>query len=335
MFRKLKNKNLFIVFVVLAVVVGILLFTESKRGERNFKSELVAFDTAEVTGIYVTPKASAEPSLKLEKVKGQWVVVQNNNDYRAQDERVSELLNTLLKLSPKSLTATKKERWKQYEVTDSLATRVVVKGKKDKKLADIYIGKFEYTAPQQTQNQMQMYGQRRPQGTMQTHVRNAGEQEVYLVEGFLNMTFNRGWEDFRDNTIIKSTSTRWTKLAFNYPADSSFTLQKENDTWLLNGTKADSTKVTRFLNKLDFQSGNEFVDNPVTQTSNPVFSLRIEGNNMDPVEVNAYPADSVHQYLIHSTQNRKAYFSSSDGNLADNIFVPARRFMSATDVKDE
>lgn len=328
MFRKIKNRNLFILFLVLVAGVTVLLISERKSGERNFKSRLVQFDTTAVKGIYITPRAQNSRTITLEKVNGDWVVVNNQKDYKANTGRVKELLQTLLELSPKSLTATKKERWAQYEVTDSLGTRVVVRDNKGKELADVIIGKFEYQASRQQQNAMQMRG-RQPQGAMQTHVRNADEKDVYLVDGFLNMTFNREWESFRDNTIIKSASTKWNKLVYQYPADSSFILQRENSNWMLDGQLADSAKVVQFVNRLDSQSGNNFVDDPVSQTSDPVYSLRIEGEQMDPIEVNAYPADSTHRFLIQSSQNKGIYFSSPKGQLVQNIFVSKDELLPA------
>jgi len=327
MFRKMNNKKLLVVFVVLALGVAALLITNEKKGERNFTNQLVEFDTTEAQAIYITPKKDTDRGLAFEKVNGNWVVVRNNEDYKADQDKIAELLNTLITLKPLSLTANSKEKWEQFEVTDSLGTRVVVKGKKDKTLADLIIGKFEYTAARSPQNQMmQSYGQR-PQVNMQTQVRNADEKQVYLVDGFLNMTFNRQWQEFRDNTIINSASNKWKRLSFNYPADSSFTMVREQGQWMVNGEAADSASVVRYLNKLDFQSGRNFADG-YKPNGSPVYTLNIEGDNMSAIQVDAYynPADSA--YYLHSSENKDVYFSDETGNIVKNIFVSPKTLIS-------
>ena len=59
--------------------------------------------------------------------------------------------------------------WEQYGVIDSIATRVIVRGKK-KTLADFYFGYTDFDA--QTQE-------------ISCYVRNAGDSRIYKVDGYL------------------------------------------------------------------------------------------------------------------------------------------------------
>lgn len=325
MFKKLNTRSLLIVFAVLLAAVLLKTLLDNKKGDRSFSSELVAFDTAKVQSISITPKNDFDRFLKFEKDGGQWFVSKGEHEYEADESMVRNILSTLIDIKPKSLVATEKGQWRDYEVTDSMATQVVVEGKKGV-LAHVYIGKFDYQQPARQDPQMMMYGQRQ-QGVMRTFVRAAGDKNVYVTEGFLGMTFNQDVNQYRNKTVINSASSKWKSLTFTYPADSSFRLTNENGNWMINGLAADSAKVVRYLNKLDMQNSTNFIDNTPAAT-NAALSLKIEGDNMQPILVNAYAADSLNQYIINSSQNNKAYFSGAKGNLMNNIFISAGSLMS-------
>ena len=53
MFKKMNIKTLLIAFIVLLAVVIIIKISDSKKGERNIKIELVKFDPEEVTSVKI------------------------------------------------------------------------------------------------------------------------------------------------------------------------------------------------------------------------------------------------------------------------------------------
>ena len=118
-----------------------------------------------------------------------------------------------------------------------------------------------------------------------------------------------------------------TKLDFTYP-DSSFVMQKDNNSWSINGEALDSSKVATYLNSLSSLYGSEFVDDAVVP--GPLkFSLRIEGKNFQPVELKAYSADVANQYIITSSMNVEGKFSGLKGDLTKRIFVGKDNFKVA------
>ena len=178
-------------------------------------------------------------------------------------------------------------------------------------IADVLIGKFSF--------------QQNPQ-KITTYVRLYDEDDVYAVEGFLAMTFNRNTNDLRNKTLVGVPVTNITRLTFAYPSDSSFTLVKEKYGWKINGQAVDSTRVSNYINSLSYTNGNEFVED-VVPSGPQAFSLRIEGNNFSPVELKAFVADTTRRYIITTSVNDDARFNGRNGDLTSRIFASRKQFL--------
>jgi len=310
MFRKIDTKTLIIIFIVLFSVVLVVQWWDRHKGERTFKSELLTLDSAKVTAIYVYPKNAKTGAITLSKISNGWTVTNQAKTFSGDVEFISSMLKDLSHLKSMRVAATDKSKWKEFELTDSAATRVKIEV--DKKIeGDLYVGKFSY---QQSQNPYQQRG-----GSVSTYVRVAGDDNVYVVDGFLSMMFNREVSSYRNRNLISSTKDNWTKLTFTYP-DSSFTLSKDKNKWTLNGQATDSTKVVNYFNAINNLSSSEFVDNVLA--GSPLYTLKIEGNGLAiPIEIKAAPADTTNKYIVTSNLNPDGKFSGAKYNLVDRVFV--------------
>jgi len=307
------------VFIVLLAIVVINKLIESKKGDRTFKSYIVNIDTAKVDYIQITPKAK-DSEIILKKENG-WKLLFEDRLVSADQAAIYDMFTQLVDLKPTRIAATKKEKWAEYEVTDSLATRVQLKSK-GKVLADLYIGKFDYKQQPQAMNPYQ-----RQNPEFYTFLRNGDEKEVYVVKQFLGMTFNREMNAFRNKTVVNSDGKNWTKLSFNYPADSSFHLMKQNGSWMISGMMVDSIKVENYINNLRRKTSSNFIDDVnKNQLTNPVFTVSIEGDNTKQILLQAYAADSTNQYYVTSSSNPDAVFSGAKANLVKDIFAGQSRF---------
>ncbi len=321
MSKKLNIKSLLIVFVVLLAIVVLVAVRDSKKGDRSFKVNLIPLDSASITAITIYPK-SDKNTIELKKSGNTWELETKNKSYTAELNTIKEMLSTLTNLKAERVAATDKSKWGTFEVNDTSATRVVLNNGK-RSGADLFIGKFTYQQPKNPSPYN--YGQ---QGTMTSYVRLAGDKNVYAVNGFLSMMFNRTADNFRNKTIINSDKLDWTRLSFNYPADSSFVLNKENNKWMINGLLADSASVAGYFNTIYRLTSSDFVDNEKPESSAPVFSLKIEGKNLaNPIQVNAFVADTTNGYLIASNQNKDTYFSNNKSKLTEKLFVGKDKFL--------
>ncbi len=301
MYRKINIKLLAGVFVVLLVVAVMVEMIDMRKGNRTFKQDLVNVNADDVTAIEVNAKSAAGKPVTLKKENDVWKVEADGKTYRADQSVASSMMAQLNGMKPKSLVTNDKDRWDEFEVTDSLGTRVKLFNGKDL-LADVIFGKFSYSQPQ----------------TMTSYVRLAGDKDVYGVNGMLGMSFNRNVNSFRDRTLISSNTANWKKLTFTYPADSSFTLEKVNNKWMINGMAADSASVVRYFNSIARLDDSKFA--ATDPTGAPTHTLKIEGNNnMQPVEINGYYTDA-DNFVLATSQNKGTYFN--DPETAKKIFIP-------------
>ena len=315
MFRKVKIRSLVYIFGTLLIIAAISQIMEKRKGERTFKSELAAFDTARVTSVIISDPKAGKNTLELVKTGHRWIMQSDGREYRTSRDNINSLLRELSELKAERLAATGKDKWKEFEVTDSLALRATVKGK-NKTLADLMVGRFSWQPSNNPYDR---------QGIMTTYVRIADEKEVYAVNGFVRMGISPDVSRFRDKTVVKANSDGLKKLTFQYPADSSFVLEKQGNAWVIQGQVVDSAKAAVYLSSLGNLSGDAFLDEGPT-TGQALFKLITEGGSAVPVEVTAFAADSTEKYMITSSQNPDTRFSGRSG-LADRIFKSKEAFI--------
>ena len=314
MSKKFNNRTLLIIFVVLLGIFLVNRFFFSDRKERNFRTQLVELDTAQVTHIQLYPQDEEE--ITLQKEAGHWTVQQGNINSQADQGAVINLLSTLENLRPQRLAATSEEQWEELGVTDSAATRVVVSAN-GKEVADVYIGKFNINAnaQQQPMNPMQ---QQMPSAT--SFVRVGNEEEVYAIDGYQTMSISRGFSSWRDRTFVKLDQDSITQLAFTYSGDSSFTASKTADAhWVIDGAAADSTAMVSYLRTVSSLSNSNFADDFAVEGQNPLCQLAIHGDNVEEITINCYRRDD--GFVLTSSQRKGVYFSSDSTGLFSRVFI--------------
>lgn len=321
MSKRYNNRNLLIILVVL---LGFFLINKlffSDRKERNFRTQLVSLDTAQVTNIDLFPQDAEK--ITLHKEGTQWTVQQGNITNPADQSAVKNLLTTLEDLKPQRLAATSEDQWEELGVTDSTATRVVVSAN-GKEVADVYIGKFNINTSGQQQQQMNPMQRQMPSAT--SFVRVGNEEEVYAIDGYQTMSINRGFSSWRDRTFIKIPQDSITQLAFNYPGDSSFTASKTaNAHWVIDGTEVDSTKMVSYLRTISNLSNSNFVDDFAASGQEPLCQLAINGDNIQEVSINCYRRND--GFVLSSSQREGAYFSSDSTGIFSRVFVGKHKLM--------
>jgi len=314
MFRKLSNKFLLILFAILAIVVAIVFIHDSKKGERTFKSELFTIDSSAVTSITIYPKGKANEIIKLGKEGKEWDVISNNKHYPADSSFVKNILHVLAHIAPERVAGTDNASWKEYDMTDEASTRVVVEQGQNV-AADFRVGKISFSQGQRSQN-------RRGNQNMEvkSHIRVAGDDRVYVVDGFLSMMFGPNLGQYRNRMICRFQKDQVIKMTFVYPGDSSFILSKKDNKWLINDQPADSAETAKYLNSVENTVGSEFADENGL-FPNYQYTLKIEGNNMSPIEINGAMDPAAKKYYLKSNVNPSSGFSSSTPNLFNQVFA--------------
>jgi hypothetical protein len=309
MVNRLSIKTLGITFFVLLIVVAIFLIYDAKHGESSFRYNIVSVDTASVTSISIFPKSFNHKEVKIFKEGSLWKVnPAGSKTVVVPFPKVQELLIQLASIKPLRIAAQSADKWDEFKV-DSSGTRVkVFEGNKN--TLDMTIGKFTYQQPK----------------SMTTYIRVSGDDNVYLVNGFLDFSFNHDADYFRDDNVIKDDYENWSKLTFTYPADSSYQLVKTNGRWEINGMGVDSAKIFSYIASISNLSIPNFINNADQSLLNKAkYTLRIQSSALGFINVSAYE-DSTELAII-SSQHKETCFDGKKADAWKRIFAGKSSFI--------
>jgi len=276
-------------------------------------TDVAAIDTSQVAAFSIYPRAEEGERIDFSRSDGVWQISMEGITAPANSQAVRSFLSEISGMETQQLVSRDPGKWEQYQVSDSLGTRVVIREGNRVKL-DLVVGRFQYQAP--SQSDYNMYGQNRVTG--KTYIRLHGEKEVYSVDGFFAMSVNQTYDRWRDQTLSRVNKALLTRLSFDYPADSGFVARKSENRWLVAGLPADSASMEQYLNRMRNLTHAEFADG-TTPTGPPDFQLTMEGDNMSPVVIRAFgQADST--YLLNSSLNQQSWFRTDPGRKFREIF---------------
>lgn len=321
MSKRFDNKILFYILGILVVILLITFVLKVPGEKATLRSNLVSFDTLAVGKIDIIPKSSVGKPFELVKENNRWSVKQGNIISKPTDGAVQNIFNEILSLKPQSLAAVNESNWKEFDLTDSLATRIKFLNNKGKVLADILLGKFSY---KQVTNPYGYSGGNNIEGT--SYVRLSGQKEIYAVDGFLAIAINGKFSDWRDKSLIRCRKEDVLTVKFIFPGDSSYTLTKKDSGWFVDDKQADSTTVSNYLNSLGYINGQDFADDfrPVL---NPDYQIIIEGNNLLNSSVKCYRGGTEEDYVLGSNLSPDVYFTSKRNGIFDQIVKSKKYFL--------
>jgi len=314
--KNIKNSTLLIIFGILALLAVVFYFYDSKKGERSFRSELFTIDSSKVSRITINPKTRNKAVLVLSGSGKDWKIAAGNKSYPADTNVVFQIISSLVSAKPERVSGTDRSSWKEYEVTDTSSVRVIVEQGNDV-AADFRVGKMSYNMGSRG------YGGRQGM-SVKSNIRVAGDDKVYVVNGFLSMLFGEEVSAYRNRILCRFNRTQVSKLTFSCPGDSSFILQKQDNKWMLMDKPADSASVVNYLGSLASLFNGEFADEKDIPVTYP-FTLKIEGTNFPAIELQGYAnADNKH-YFVKSNMN-PAVFGGASPSLFRQVFPGKGKF---------
>jgi len=318
-----KKNNTTTLLVVLVILVGVffILQIRSKKKESTLNRDLVRVDTAKVTAVYLYPQAEKGKELVFRKTDKGWRISDGKTKAPVEPGTMKNLLTSVINIKPKQLAAKGEDKWKEFDLTDTTATRLkIMEG--NKKTLDLYIGKFKVNRSNTPQ-----YGGYYGGGVTSTsYVRAEDGKEVYAVDGFLAMTFNQGMNEWRDQRFLKLQKGDIQKLTFTYPNDSGFVATKDTAShWFIGNQPADSAAMASYLSGLVYRRYSTFADG-YTPPAQADYQIVIEGRNMTPAVIKAFRNEK-HHFVMHSSQNPESYFVDKDSTIFKKLFVPRTKLM--------
>lgn len=282
----------------------------SPRLEGNLPAVLVELDTAKITEIVITPAKDRQQPVRLARVGG-WKLMKGEKALRLEQGAVTSLLRVLTTMKPERMASKRKEKWREFQVDDSVGTRIQVMSGSAVE-ADLVIGRSGFG-----QTPTQGYG-----GPAFTYVRISEEPEVYAIGGFLEAQVNRPVDDWRDKSFLRVKRDSVTRVSFRYPADSSFVMEKIAGRWMMAGSPVDSMEVRSFLSGMEFRNGSAFA--PSAPSGSPPISVTLERGTRVLGTIEAWPTEG--NWVVRSSHQPETFFSM-DAATCREVFVAKSRWL--------
>ena len=318
---KFNNRILLIVFLILAAIFVITRFTSLGKSDRTLTTDIVEIDTSQVSSILLYPRAEQGTELEFKRNGTSWTVSREDLTAAADARSVMSTLGELMNLKTDQLVARSRESWADYQVDDSLGSRVIIR-EGNKTTLDLVVGRFQYQPP--PQNQYNPYGQ--SSGSGKTYVRLSGEKEVYSADGFLAMSINQDFNRWRDQRITQLNRAQVSRIIFDYPADSGFVAERNDAGWMVAGIMADSASMAGYLNRISRKTHREYADG-FQPGGEPDFRVSYEGDNMSPQQVRAY-AQAGDEVILNSSINPDTWFRATREGLFSDLFPGSEELLS-------
>ncbi len=301
--RRSNNK---ILIIVLVVLLGGFVLTRVFRApslERNIEEDLLTLDTAQVSAIHITPAVDNKAEIKLIRSGVDWKVQYRGRTAQVDMNQLNSALGSISEIHADRILTRKKEKWTDYNV-DTTGTHVTVILNQDTQ-KEFWVGKLSGSG---------------------NCIRIEGEDDVYEVKEALERNFNKNFSAWRDKSFISVQPESVSKIAFQYPGDSSFVVVQSGGKWELEDAKADSSKVQTYLNRLRSRNLSEFADDfkPSAQASH---ILKLSNDSSLAITVQGWKMEDDKWVLASSLQD-SVYFSSSDATMIRELFAGKKWFLS-------
>lgn len=299
--KRFNNKILIIILAVLVAAFVLTRLFRSPARETNLDVSTLSIDTASIDQVKILPAIDNRKEIRLMKEGNAWKVTREQVTAAADKNRIRTLLGKLASMKPERIVTRKKEKWNDYQVSDTTGTAVIALAK-NAEVARFTIGK----------DQMNV-----------TFVRKDDDEEVYAVAGANASSFNQKFDDWRDQTFLRIDIDKISKITFTYPADSSFVLSKKEKSWTVNNMPADSVKTESYLNKLRLKEIENFADN-FSASSPPEVTLVIEAEK--PITIKGWRSSTPH-WVLTSDLQPGVYFSDEKNLVTKDIFWGSKQFL--------
>lgn len=311
--KKINNKILFLALIGLAAVFAFSKVMRAPKLESNLKKELLVLDSVLVTEIRLLNPENQNKAIRISREGNRWMVTQDsdNRKYPADASSVKNLLKTLRRMDVERMVSRKKEKWENLKVGENGTEVSVLYGTEEK--ARIHIGKSGFR-----EGRNGSFG-----GGTYTYVRLHDEPETYQIAGYLEGTFNKSFNDWRDKSFLKISKDSVKKIAFRYPADSSYVLEKKDTVWYVGNKQAGESKVNAYLSRLSDKKLYTFADDFKPKGA-PDILIEIEGKEGMLGSIEAWKNDEG-EWNLRSSIQEDIFFSGS-GSVVNELLVAASFF---------
>jgi hypothetical protein len=243
---------------VLLVLILVAVYVLQRPGERSSGDTsgnmLVSFDSSAVNRIEIR---SREGEVTLQKDNGVWML-ESPLRYRADQTSVLGAIAKARSIGVKNVVSSNPERFSLFQVDSSGTLVRLLAG--NTVLASFFVGK-----PSSSFNE--------------TYARITTANDVVVADGMFGYMFSRSPKDWRDKTILPVAQNEIQTVRFTY-GDTTFTLQRADSGWTVDGMKAKQGAVDELLGSLGRLTADGFIDTTFTPPGPPVATISVNGTDL-------------------------------------------------------
>lgn len=263
------TKTLSVIFAGAVLLLLLQLWLGGSSESEIFRGGLVESDLSSVNRITLNHPADTSFT-ELIKNNGAWQVHANNETFEADSQKIKMALGELQNMEVEALVTRDPAKHTRYRV-DSTGTTITL---------------FE---SDQELDQVIASSSQTPGSSGDIYVRKTGDDQVFLVNGLRRSSIQSNFNYWRDLTVWNIPAQSISEIRFRYPADSSFTMQKANETWIARADSLDEQKTSTLVNML---ASLEAAGYPPEETDNslsdPMYSIDFQLTDGESKTLNFY-----------------------------------------------
>lgn len=295
--KNVNNKLLLLVCAALLATFGLAKFVLAPARSSNLNVARFKLDTATITAVRLHGPNDTLPEIMLTRQGTRWQATQHNITATVPHQKINSLLHTAAALRPERIVSRKKEKWHEYDLGDSTAKSVSFYNN-NQPVMTLKLGK---------------------ETAGNTYVRVDEDNDVYLLNGALTSSISTVFSDWRDQTLLQFGIDQVRKIDFHYPADSGFTVERQNKQWMVSAQPADSTGIKSYLGKINHQTADTFADT-FKPLKDPDITVTYTLADNQQVVLKGW-LQSFDAWVLNSSIQPDVYFMDKGPRIIDDIFI--------------
>ncbi|MDZ7717870.1 MAG: DUF4340 domain-containing protein [Balneolaceae bacterium] len=224
------TKTLSLIFAFALVLLLLQVFLSGSGESEIFKGDLVETEASQVNRITIDHPADTA-FVELSKSNGAWQIRANNETFEADSQKIKTALREFQNMEVEALVTRDPAKHTRYRVDSTSATITLYRD--DQQLDQLIASSSQF-----------------PGSSGDIYVRLTGDNQVFLVNGLRRSSIQSNFNYWRDLTVWNVPERSITEIRFTYPADSSFTIRRENETWFAGSDSLDKQKTSTLSNML-------------------------------------------------------------------------------------
>lgn len=315
------KRNIYLLLVLLALsaiwYVTVYVFDANKT--ETFTDTFPKINPFEIVGIKIYAVANNFEETLLYLKGGTWRVLSGTVDAPLHPDRIEVVFEELVKLNATRVAAVSKEQWGDLEISDSLATRIVLQTNHGVFL-DFLVGKFQYKTPELKPINPKV----KTETKGITYVRKHGEERVYSAENFFGPTFNQQADVWRNQVVLNLNVDSLQKIVFADAQGMGYEVEIKDYQMYIDGKNVPIEFAAEYVGLIRSLNYNIFADG-FEPKGDAVLTAIYVLQGFTPVFVKAYE-DEMGRTILHSSQNPETYFYDHDGSITNQLFIAKSEF---------